>query len=181
MAYDRRKPREPQLYVNNQIKAPFIILVDETGKQLGKYPRRKMVEISEAKWLDMIQLHYDFNEKVATVRLVDLGKYLYEKQKTVKEKKKTQRKQGIKQIKFRYSIGENDLVMKKNKIRDFLQEGYSVKVTVRLRWRERIYASKVQQRLVVLQQELEDVGKPQFPTPRQEWSSFIVTLFPKRK
>jgi translation initiation factor IF-3 len=48
MAYNR-KPREPQLYVNNQIKAPFIILVDEEGKQLGKFPRRKMFEISEEK------------------------------------------------------------------------------------------------------------------------------------
>ena len=140
-----------------------------------------MVALSEEKWLDMIQLHYDFNEKVATVRLVDLGKYLYEKQKTIKEKKKTQKKQWMKQIKFRYSIGENDLKLKKEKIREFLTEWYSVKVTVKLRGRERIYAHTIKDRLIILQQEMEDIGKAQYRIPKQEWGSFTITLFPKRK
>ena len=167
------------MYVNNQIKAPFMILVNSKGEQLWKFPRKKVVEISQIKWLDIIQLHYDFNEKVATVRLVDLGKYLYEAQKATKEKKKTQKKQWMKQIKFWYSIGDNDLAMKISKIREFLWEGYSVKVSVRLKGRERMYANIAKQKLMNIQNDLQDVGRWQFSHPKGEWHNYVIILLPK--
>jgi translation initiation factor IF-3 len=78
-------------------------------------------------------MHYDFREKIATVKLVDLGKYLYEQQKAKKEKKKKQQKKGLKQLKFGYSIGDNDLQLKVKKSQEFLEDGHDVKITVRLR------------------------------------------------
>jgi len=95
----------------------MMLLVDDDGNKIGTFPRQKVIDMSEAEGKDIVQLHYDFNEKVATVRLVDLGKYLYEKQRTAKEKKKVQKTQQMKQIKFGYNIGENDFALKMKQIR----------------------------------------------------------------
>jgi len=66
-------------------------------------------------------LSYNPIDKVCTAKITDFGKYLYEKKKTTKEKKKTVNK-GMKQMKFAYGIGTNDLLLKIKKIRELLAD-----------------------------------------------------------
>jgi len=85
--------------VNDQIRAPYMIIIGDNNEKLGKFSRDKVFEMGHDAGMDIVQLHYDFQEKVATVKLVDFGKYMYEKQKNAKEKRKQQKK-PMKQIKF---------------------------------------------------------------------------------
>lgn len=175
------KEKEDMIFVNDQIKAPTMLLVDENSNKIGLFPRQKVIDMSQEEGKDIVQLHYDFNEKVATVRLVDLGKYLYEKQRTAKEKKKNQKTTQMKQIKFSYNIGDNDFALKMKQIRSFLSEWNPVKVSVKLRWREKIYAQRVVDRIMHMQNELRDVSKTRDQKPKQEWWWYLLILFPKGK
>ncbi len=70
------------------------------------------------------------NAKPPVARMMDYGKYLYEKEKKEKQAKKKQKKQVIKEMKFRLRIDDHDFNTKLKKIREFLEEGYKVRVVV---------------------------------------------------
>lgn len=93
--------------------------------------------------------------------MVDYGRYMYNKQKEDKEKKKTQKAKGMKEVKFGYTIGENDLQLKIKKSQEFLDEGYGVRFAVRLKGRERIYADKVVEKLKFVEEALKDQSRSQ--------------------
>ena len=98
---------------------------------------------------------------VCTAKMVDYGKYMYNKQKEEKAKKQTQKAKGMKEVKFGYTIGDNDLQLKIGKSKEFLTEGYSVRFAVRLKGRERIYASKVVEKLKEVEEALKDMSRGQ--------------------
>lgn len=119
-AQSTNRDRVQLVYLNEQIKAPNIIIVDEAGTNLGTFPRRKALEIAEEKGLDLVQIRYDHENMVSTVKMVDYGKFQYQKSKDDKEKKKTQKTKVLKEIKLNYAIGDNDLALKIKKAREFL-------------------------------------------------------------
>ncbi len=131
------------------------------------------------KGLDLVQMAYNPVEMVCTAKMVDYGKYMYNKQKEEKEKKKTQKSKGMKEVKFGYTIGDNDLQMKIKKAEEFLSDGYNVRLAVRLKGRERIYADKVVEKLKFVEEALKDASKSQWVKEENNWYSMI--LFPKGK
>ena len=74
------------MYINEQIKAPNIIIIDDDKKNLGTFSRKRALEIAEEKELDLVQIAYNPDEMISTVRLTDYGKYMYQKDKEEKEK-----------------------------------------------------------------------------------------------
>ena len=98
------KRNERVVYTNHSIKAPTIMLVDEEKKPLGSYPRRKALEMAEEQGLDLVQMHYDPVKQVCTAIMTDYGKYMYQKQKDLKEKKKSQKQRSLKELKISYAI-----------------------------------------------------------------------------
>lgn len=108
-----------------------------------------------------MQIAYNPVEMVCTAKMVDYGKYMYNKQKEEKDKKKTQKSKGMKEVKFGYTIGDNDLQLKIKKSLEFLDDGYSVRYAVRLKGREKIYASKVVEKLHHIEETLKDQSRSQ--------------------
>jgi translation initiation factor IF-3 len=96
-------------------------------------PRAKALELAEEQGFDLVQMSYDAQEQVCTAKLVDYGKYMYDKKKTEQEKKKKTKSKEQKELKFGYTIGENDLDMKTRKATEFLQDGHAVRVSVVLK------------------------------------------------
>ena len=80
-----------------------------------------------------MQIAYNPVDMVCTAKMVDYGRYMYNKQKDEKEKKKTQKSKGMKEVKFGYTIGDNDLQLKIKRSREFLDDGYGVRFAVRLK------------------------------------------------
>jgi translation initiation factor IF-3 len=70
------------------------------------------------------------------VKLIDWGKYQYQKMKEASKAKKKARSSELKQIRLGLKIGENDLNIKIRKIREFLEDGDRVRVTIVFRGRE---------------------------------------------
>ena len=173
------KRNERMVYTNHSIKAPTIMIVDEEKNPLGSYPRRRAIELAEEKWLDLVQMHYDPIKQVCTAIMTDYWKYMYKKQKDLKEKKKTQKQRSLKELKVSYAIWENDLKLKIKKWKEFLEWWDNVKFLLRLRWRERIYSDKAIEKLKNIVTELEDVGRTQFPHPKKEAQWYSIILFSK--
>lgn len=107
-------------YVNDQIKAPNIMIIDDEKNNLGTFPRRVALEMSTERALDLVQMVYDPEKMLSTVRMTDYGKYMYQKSKEEKEKRKNQRTRVMKELKLTYGIADNDLNLKIKRGKEFL-------------------------------------------------------------
>lgn len=95
---------------------------------------REALQIAEERGLDLVEVAPNANPPVC--RLMDYGKFLYERTKKEREARRGQRLAEIKEIRLRPKIGEHDVTFKVRQMRDFLAEGAKVKVRVRFRGRE---------------------------------------------
>lgn len=161
-----------QSYVNEAIKAFKIIVIDVDGENLGTMSRSNALQLAKDQWLDLVQMSYNPVDKVSTAKLIDYGKYLYEQKKIQREKRKNQKKTWLKQVKVAYAIAENDLLFKIKQMRWFLEEGYMVRLSVRLKWRENIYKDRAIEKLEFVKEELQDVAKTQSSYPKQEKTTY---------
>ena len=84
--------------------------------------------------LDLMELSPDSNPPVC--KIIDYGKYRYEKQREKKLNKKKQHVIHVKEIRVRPNIGQHDLITKLKKIQKFLLNGDKLKITVMFRGRE---------------------------------------------
>lgn len=69
-------------------------------------------------------------------KLMDYGKYIYDQTKMLNKQKAKSRGVELKEVRFSIKIGEHDLAVKINKIKQFLDRGDKVKITVQLKGRE---------------------------------------------
>jgi translation initiation factor IF-3 len=95
---------------------------------------REAVQIAEEKGLDLVEVAPNANPPVC--RLMDYGKYLYERTKKDREARRGQKLAEIKEVRVRPKIGEHDVEVKVRKMQEFLAEGSKIKVRVRFRGRE---------------------------------------------
>jgi translation initiation factor IF-3 len=111
--------------------------------------------------------------------MVDYGKYQYQKSKDDREKKKTQKPKVLKEVKLNYAIGDNDLLLKLKKAKEFLAEKHNVKFSIKLKGREKIYANKAMEKLKKIKDDLAEFGKAQYEIPKQEAHGYSIILFSK--
>ncbi|HJN01194.1 MAG: translation initiation factor IF-3 [Gammaproteobacteria bacterium] len=119
---------------NGQIRASEIRLIDEEGNQLGILPINEAIEMAAAKGLDVVEVSP--NTEPPVCKILDHGKYLFEQKKKSQGAKKKQKTIQVKEIKFRPLIEKGDYEVKVNKIRDFIDQGNKVKISLRYRGRE---------------------------------------------
>lgn len=79
------------VYINEMIKAPKVLLIDESGEKAGILSRDEALRRASSQGLDLVQVAYNPIDMICTAKIVDYGKYMYDKQKDEKEKKKTQK------------------------------------------------------------------------------------------
>ncbi|MEC9063755.1 MAG: translation initiation factor IF-3 [Pseudomonadota bacterium] len=119
---------------NSQIRASEIRLIDEDGSQLGILPIGEAIEMAAGKGLDVVEVSP--NTEPPVCKILDYGKYLFEQKKKTQGAKKKQKTIQVKEIKFRPLIEKGDYEVKVNKIRDFIEQGNKVKISLRYRGRE---------------------------------------------
>jgi len=112
-----------------------IRLIDENGEQVGIVRPEDALRMAREKELDLVEIVPKANPPVC--RIMNYGKYLYQKNKRAHEAKKHQKQIQVKEIKFRVKIDEHDYNFKKNHVERFLMEGNKVKTTIMFRGRER--------------------------------------------
>jgi translation initiation factor IF-3 len=120
--------------VNQQIRVREVRVIDEEGAQLGIQTIQDALRLAYERGLDLVEVAP--NAVPPVCRLLDFGKYQYERQKKEREARKAQKVIEIKEIRLRPRTGEHDLDTKVRQALSFLDEGSKVKVTVRFRGRE---------------------------------------------
>jgi translation initiation factor IF-3 len=121
--------------VNERIRAREIRLIDENGEQLGIVRPEDALRLARERELDLVEIVAKANPPVC--RIMNYGKYLYQRNKRAHEAKKHQKQIQVKEIKFRVKIDEHDYNFKKNHVERFLMDGNKVKTTIMFRGRER--------------------------------------------
>jgi translation initiation factor IF-3 len=164
--------------VNEAIRAKEVRLIGEEGEQLGVFPLREALNIAREHNLDLVEVAPQADPPVC--RLLDYGKYTYEKARRAREAKKSQKPVEIKEIRLRPKTGEHDINFKVNRMRGFLGEGFKVKVRVLFRGREITYPEIAQQMLTDIAAGLTDVALVE-NQPRMEGRSMFMVLAPAGK
>jgi translation initiation factor IF-3 len=120
--------------LNQDIRAAQLRVIDQDGNQLGVLDRREALSMAEEQGLDLVEISPDANPPV--VKIVDWGKYNYQRTKQLQKNKKTAKALEVKQMRFGLKIGEHDLEIKMKKVTGFLEAGHKVKLTIFYRGRE---------------------------------------------
>lgn len=167
------------IVINDEIRARNVLLVEEDWTKLWVFSLEEALKRWQSESKDLIQIWYNAEEKIAIVKFMDMWKFLYQQKKQESEKKKTQKSNLQKEVKFWYNIWENDLKLKLNKILEFLGEWNSVKLMWVLKWRENFYKDKMYMKMKAIVTELEPSSKNQWIKLEKNWYS--VVLFPKGK
>jgi translation initiation factor IF-3 len=120
--------------LNHQIRAPQLRVIDSSGKQLGILSRAEALRAAEEEGLDLVEISPDANPPV--VKIVDWGKYNYQRTKQLQKNKRNAKSLEVKQMRFGLKIGDHDLGVKTRKILGFLEAGHKVKIAIFYRGRE---------------------------------------------
>ena len=120
-------------------------MIGADGEQLGIMPVREALAIADEKDMDLVEVAPNANPPVC--RLMDYGKYLYEKQKRDREARRAQKQIEIKEVRLRPKTDEHDIQVVLTKIRKFAKEGAKIRVRIRFRGRE-IYHPEVAQQIM---------------------------------
>ena len=152
-------------------------MVDEEAGQLGIMTPEQALAIAKSKELDLVEVAPGANPPVC--RIMNYGKFQYQKSKRAHEAKKHQKQVVVKEVKFRPKTEEHDFQFKKNHIVRFLAEGNKAKATVVFRGREMTHQElgrKLMDRLIEELTEIAEVERP----PKMEGYA-LVTIFLSRK
>src|SRR3954470_1668615 len=123
--------------LNDQIRAPKLRVVDEEGKQLGVLSRQEALQLAQERDLDLVEISPNADPPVC--KIVDWGKYNYQRTKQQQKNRKTAKTLDMKQMRFGLKIGAHDLDIKMNKVTKFLEAGHKVKIVLFYRGREQAH------------------------------------------
>ncbi len=140
-------------------------------------PTYKALRLARERGLDLIEVAANANPPVC--KIMDWGKYMYERKKKEKEIRKKRRAQELKEVTMRSTIDRSGLEIKERTIRRLLSEGNKVKVTIRLIGRAYLNPAHVQQEFSEFLNKLEDVAKIELP-PKLEGRVIYAILSPRR-
>lgn len=177
--YNRRTYRRSrrQHFVNEDIRVPQVRLIDHNGENLGVVSTDAALKQARENDYDLVIIAEKAQPPVA--KMLDYNKFLYEEQKKQSASKAKSSKSETKEFIFGPSIGEGDLEQRVSRTRDFLEEGHRVKMTIRLRGRERKYPELAVEKLQKVVNELSDIGRSEEKAPQQKGHLVTITLIKK--
>jgi len=127
--------------------------------------------------LDLVEIAP--NAKPPVCRLLDYGKFLYERTRREREARKAQKQVDVKEIRLHPKMAENDVSVKSRRARTFLEEGDKVRVRVRFRGREIAYSSSAREMLDNIAEQMSDVAVVEQP-PKMEGFAMLMILAPRQ-
>lgn len=142
--------------MNEQIRVKEVRLIGPAGENIGVVTTQKAMEIAHEAGLDLVEVASGAVPPVC--RVMDYGKFLYERTKKEREARKSQTKIEIKEIRLRPKTNEHHRGFKTRDARRWLEDGMKVKVTVRFRGREITYPEIALEDLREIAEELADIG-----------------------
>jgi translation initiation factor IF-3 len=160
------------------IRVKEVRLIGPDGENVGVVSIKEALKIAEDAELDLVEVAPNSSPPVC--RVMDFGKFLYERTKKEREARKAQVKVEIKEIRLRPKTNEHHRSFKTRDARRWLESGMKVKVTIRFRGREITYPELALEDLKEIAQELEDVSVVE-QMPNMEGRVMTMMLSPKKE
>ncbi len=151
-------------------------LIDDQGKHVGIVTIDEALRVAHEAELDLVEISPNADPPVA--RIMDHGKFLYERAKKAKEARKAQKQIEVKEIRLRPKTTDHHRSFKVKAARGWLEEGKKVKVRIRFRGREITYPEIALGALRGVQEELSDVAVVE-QAPQRDGRTMLMVLAPK--
>jgi len=162
--------------VNEEIGVPRVRPIDARGNMVGIVSRNEALERAAEAGLDLVEIASNADPPVCEI--LDYGKYKYEEQKKKSEARKKQKTIEVKEIKLRPGIDDHDYAVKMRAMRNFIEEGDKVKITMRFRGRELAHQDLGMNVLMRVKNDLDEIAKvEQFP--KMEGRQMTMVMSPK--
>jgi len=152
-------------------------VIGPNGENIGVISTREALRIAQEAELDLVEVAP--NSEPPVCRVMDFGKFLYERTKKEKEARKAQTKIEVKEIRLRPKTNEHHRGFKTRDAHRWLLEGNKVKVTVRFRGREITYPEIALEDLKEIAEELKDVATIE-QAPNIEGRTMSMVLAPSK-
>lgn len=165
--------------VNEAIRFPKVLVIDENGNALGVKDRREALNMAKDANLDLFCISPNSTPPVC--KILDFGKYRYQLEKKKKENEKKQKAmiQDLKQIQLSPVIDTHDIETKVRHSINFLKNGDKVRVMVHFKGRQMAHpevGEDVMNRFIAMCEEVGVVEKK----PVMDGRNLIATLAPKK-
>ncbi|MEW6059847.1 MAG: translation initiation factor IF-3 [Actinomycetota bacterium] len=164
--------------MNDRIRAPQVRLVGPDGAQIGIVSTQEALRRAQELDLDLVEVAPQANPPVC--RIMDYGKFKYERDIRQKEARKKQARVEVKEIKFRPKIDPHDYGTKRGHVERFLKAGSRVKVTIMFRGREMAHTDLGRRILDRLVEDLKDLAVVD-TAPRQDGRNMVMVIAPTKK
>ncbi len=163
--------------VNETIRVPEVRLIGAKGENIGVVPIDQALRMAREAELDLVEVAGAATPPVC--RIMDFGKFLFERTKKEREARKAQTKIEVKEIRLRPKTNEHHRSFKMRDARRWLLEGMKVRVTVRFRGREITYPELALEDLKEIAEDLADVATIE-QTPMLEGRVMLMVLSPAK-
>jgi translation initiation factor IF-3 len=143
--------------INDSIRVPQVRLIDAEGEQIGVIDTTEAMQLAEESDLDLVEVAPEARPPVC--RVMDYGKYRYDKEKKEKEARKKTHNVQMKTVRIKTAnISDHDLEYRLGHIREFLAEGARVKVSMRFFGRMMAYKDRGREVMEQVAKKMEDVA-----------------------
>ena len=163
--------------MNERIRAREIRVIGDDGEQFGILTVNEALALAAEKSLDLVEISPNATPPVC--KIMDYGKFKYEKTKKEKENKKKQKNVVIKEIRIKPHIDEHDKETKISQIEKFIAKEYKVKVSLRLSGREKMHAESAIKVLDEFASHFEEIATVEKKYGKEQIQKFIL-LSPKK-
>ncbi len=145
---------------------------------MGVVSIAEALETAATAGVDLVEISP--NAEPPVCRLMDYGKFLYEKSKASKEQRKKQKQIQVKEVKFRPGTDDGDYQVKLRNLVRFLEEGNKAKITLRFRGREMAHQDLGFDLLNRIKADLDELAVVE-AFPKMEGRQAVMVLAPKKK
>jgi translation initiation factor IF-3 len=164
--------------LNDEIDVPEVRLVGADGEPVGVVTITEALDSAYEANLDLVEISP--NAEPPVCRVMDYGKFVFEKNKQKAAAKKKQKQVHIKEIKFRPGTDTGDYQVKLRNLIRFLEDGDKTKVTMRFRGREMAHQEIGRDMLERVKVDLEEYGSVE-SFPKMEGRQMIMVIAPIKK
>jgi translation initiation factor IF-3 len=161
--------------VNEAIRVPQVRLIGPNGENVGVVSTDEAQQIARDAELDLVEVAPNSDPPVC--RVMDFGKFIYERSKKEREARKAQTKIEVKEIRLRPKTNDHHRDLKVRDARRWLEAGMKVKVRIRFRGREITYPEIALTDLKEIAEELGDIAVVE-QTPALEGRTMLMVLGP---
>jgi len=164
--------------VNDRIRAPQVRLVGPDGSQIGIVTIQEALRRAQELDLDLVEVAPTASPPVC--RIMDYGKFKYERDVRQKEARKRQVRVEVKEMKMRPKIDPHDYATKKGHIDRFLKAGAKVKVTIMFRGREMAHTELGRRLLDRLTEDLRELATVE-SFPKLDGRNMVMLFSPIKR